>query len=345
MPVSFNPVLAAAIVLATSAATALLIRVLHPLLVRYALARPNARSSHTIPTPQGGGIAIVSVVVLIVGLCWALDAPGFREPWSYNLVAALIALAVTGALDDIRPLPVLPRLGLQIVVAVLLVQTLPVTSRIVPFVPEWLQAVGLVLGLVWFTNLTNFMDGIDWMTVVEVVPVATCLALLGALGIVPELAMLMPVLLALLGGMIGFAPYNRHVAKLFLGDVGSLPLGALMGWLLIILAMAGFRVAALILGLYYLADATITLGRRALNGERLSQAHRSHFYQRAVAGGYTVPEVTRDVFLLNVVLGLLAWQSTGLHRPAHQVVCLGAAIAATFFVLRRFEVGRPVRQQ
>lgn len=344
MPLKFDPVLAAAIVLATSAATALLIRVLHPLLVRYALARPNARSSHSVPTPQGGGIAIVAVVVMIVGLCSVLDVPGFREAWSLHLVVALVALAVAGALDDIRPLPVLPRLALQIAVAVLLVQTLPVTSRIVPLIPEPVQAVCLVLGLVWFTNLTNFMDGIDWMTVVEVVPVATCLALLGAFGIVPELAMLMPVLLALLGGMIGFAPYNRHVAKLFLGDVGSLPVGALMGWLLIVLAMAGFRVAALILCLYYLADATITLARRFLNGERISEAHRSHFYQRAVTGGYTVPEVTRDVFMLNVVLCVLAWLSAGAHRPAHQVLCLGAAIAATFYVMRRFEVGRPARQ-
>ncbi len=340
----FDPVLAAAIVLVTSAATALLIRVLHPVLVRYALARPNARSSHTTPTPQGGGIAVVAMIVVIVGLCWLVDVPGFREPWSFHLIVALIALAVTGALDDIRPLPVLPRLGLQIAVAVLLVQTLPVTSRILPFIPEPVQAVGLVLGLVWFTNLTNFMDGIDWMTVVEVVPLATCLALLGAFGIVPELAMLMPILLALLGGIIGFAPYNRHVAKLFLGDVGSLPIGALMGWLLIVLAMAGFRIAALILGLYYLADATITLVRRFVNGERVSEAHRSHFYQRAVAGGFTVPEVTRDVFALNVVLCILAWLSAGAHRPAHHVLCLGAAIAATFFVLRRFEVGRPASQ-
>lgn len=341
---SFDPVLAAAIVLATSAATALLIRVLHPLLVRYALARPNARSSHTTPTPQGGGIAVVAMVVTAAGLSWAFGVPGFHQPWLFHLVVALVALAVTGALDDIRPLPVLPRLGLQLAVGVLLVQTLPVTTRLLPFVPEWMEAVGLVLGLVWFINLTNFMDGIDWMTVVEVVPVVTCLALLGASGIVPELAMLMPVMLALLGGMIGFAPYNRHVAKLFLGDVGSLPIGALMGWLLLVLAMAGFRVAALILGLYYLADATITLARRFRNGERISQAHRSHFYQRAVAGGYTVPEVTRDVFALNVVLGVLAWVSAGAHRPAHQVLCLGAAIAATFFVLRRFEVGRPARQ-
>lgn len=341
---SFDPVLAAAIVLATSAATALLIRVLHPLLVRYALARPNARSSHTTPTPQGGGIAVVAMVVTVVGLSWAIGVPGFHQPWLFHLVVALVALAVTGALDDIRPLPVLPRLALQLAVGVLLVQTLPVTTRLLPFVPEWMEAAGLVLGLVWFINLTNFMDGIDWMTVVEVVPVAVSLAFLGAFGVVPELTMLMPVLLALLGGMIGFAPYNRHVAKLFLGDVGSLPIGALMGWLLLVLAMAGFRVAALILGLYYLADATITLARRFLNGERISQAHRSHFYQRAVAGGYTVPEVTRDVFALNVVLGVLAWVSAGAHRPAHQVLCLGAAIAATFFVLRRFEVGRPARQ-
>src|ERR1700749_3030711 len=86
--------------------------------------------------------------------------------------------------------------------------------------------------------------------------------------------------LALLGAMIGFAPFNRPVARLFLGDVGSLPIGLLLGWLLILLANR-YLVAALLLPLYYVADATITLLRRFVEGEPVTQAHRSHFYQRA----------------------------------------------------------------
>jgi UDP-N-acetylmuramyl pentapeptide phosphotransferase/UDP-N-acetylglucosamine-1-phosphate transferase len=337
---SVDTLLAFAIVAGSAAVTVLLIRVLHPLLIRYALARPNARSSHTIPTPQGGGIAVVGVVVGVVFWHGVADVPGFRDGWAWALMVGLLVLAVTGAVDDIRPLPVLPRLLLHFAVATLLVLTLPKIVSLVPIVPMPVQALGLVLGLVWFINLTNFMDGIDWMTVVEMLPLAVCLALLGGSGAVPEMTAVLPVVLALIGGMIGFAPFNAHVARLFLGDVGSLPIGALLGWLVIVLAMAGHRVAALILPLYYLADATLTLGRRFRNGERLSQAHRSHFYQRAVSGGYSVPEVTRVVLLLNIVLCVLAWISVHSDRSAIQLLCVGAAIAATAFVLRRFELGR-----
>lgn len=341
MQVGFDPLLAVVIVVATAAATAVLIRALHPLLVQYALARPNARSSHTVPTPQGGGIAIVAIVTALILVCWASGVQGFSEPWTQGLLFSMLSLALAGALDDINPMPVWPRLILQLAVALLLVVTLPVTSLLVPFLSWPVQMVGLVLALVWFTNLTNFMDGIDWMTVVEVVPITVCLVLMGALGIVPELVPLMPVMLALLGGMVGFAPYNRHVAKLFLGDVGSLPIGALVGWLLLVVAMSGHRVAALILPLYYLADATITLVRRFLNGERVSEAHRSHFYQRALKGGFTVPEVTGLVLALNIVLAALAWAAAIAPRPALQMMWLGAAIAATAFVLVRFERGKP----
>ena len=124
----------------------------------------------------------------------------------------------------------------------------------------------LGLALLWFVNLTNFMDGIDWMTVAEVVPVSAGLVLFGLMGALPREAMLAA--LALCGAMLGFAPVNRPVARLFLGDVGSLPIGLLLGWLLIVLAGSGHVAAALLLPLYYLADATMTLLRRRRRASR-----------------------------------------------------------------------------
>ena len=104
------------------------------------------------------------------------------------------------------------------------------------------------------------------------------------MGSLPQEATL--VALTLCGAMIGFAPFNRPVAQLFLGDVGSLPIGLLLGWLLILLAGGGHLAAALLLPLYYLADATITLLRRLVKGEKVTQAHRTHFYQRAMDNGF-----------------------------------------------------------
>src|SRR5206468_5619874 len=138
----------------------------------------------------------------------------------------------------------------------------------------------LIVGGVWFVNLVNFMDGLDWMTVAEVVPITACLAMLGLIGALPAGPALTAA--ALLGAMLGFAPFNKPVARLFLGDVGSLPIGLLLGWLLLRLAASGQLVAALILPLFYLADATVTLAWRLAARRPFWQAHRTHFYQRAI---------------------------------------------------------------
>ena len=115
-------------------------------------------------------------------------------------------------------------------------------------------------------NLVNFMDGLDWMTVAEIVPITGAVVLLGWLGEFPASTIL--VAAALFGAMLGFAPFNRPVAKIFLGDVGSLPIGLLVGWCLLQLAWHQQFAAALLLPLYYLADATVTLLRRMAGANR-----------------------------------------------------------------------------
>ena len=144
------------------------------------------------------------------------------------------------------------------------------------------------------------MDGIDWMTVAEIAPVMAGLALFGLMGALPQDATL--IALALCGAVIGFAPFNRPVAQLFMGDVGTLPIGLLLGWLLVLLAGRGYFAAAALLPLYYLADATVTLLRRLVNGEPITQAHRSHFYQRALDGGFSVYQIVVRVFVINIVV-------------------------------------------
>lgn len=335
----FSAVFAVATALAAAALTWLLIRAIFPLLERYALARPNARSSHKTPTAQGGGAAVVPVTLLVTwGGVIAHGAPsvGFGQLAAVSLAAAV--LAVLGAFDDIRPLPVLPRLAAQFGAALALVLAVPDGMRALPFLPGVVEGAVLVVGLVWFVNLTNFMDGIDWMTVAEVVPVSAGLALLSALGALPSEAGLLA--LALAGTLIGFAPYNRHVARLFLGDVGSLAIGALVGWMLILLAAGGHLAAALLLPAYYLADASLTLFRRWRRGERLSEAHRSHFYQIATTRGFSVPEVTGRVFALNVALVALAVASVAVGSRWADLGFLAVGLGLTAAVLRVFAVGR-----
>jgi UDP-N-acetylmuramyl pentapeptide phosphotransferase/UDP-N-acetylglucosamine-1-phosphate transferase len=320
--------------LASALVAAALILLLKPLLVRYALARPNARSSHTVPTPQGGGIAVLMATLSVAGLALVLLGEG-GEAIAIAAVAALV-LAVVGAIDDLRPLPA----GFRLVLQSLAVGTLVLATglRILPAVPAWLDHTILILTGIWFVNLVNFMDGLDWITAAEVVPITAFLAALGSVGLLPmPLALLAA---ALCGALLGFAPFNRPVARLFLGDVGSLPIGLLVGFLLACLAATGAMAAALLLPLYYLGDATLTLFRRLLRGERVWEAHRSHFYQKATDHGFSPLSVSVHVFVLNLALAALAALTLIVPSPAAQIVALTVGAALVAVVLRRFSLPR-----
>jgi UDP-N-acetylmuramyl pentapeptide phosphotransferase/UDP-N-acetylglucosamine-1-phosphate transferase len=281
-----------------------LLLVLRPLLARHALVQPNARSSHKVPTPQGGGLAVVAATLGVVIACDLFGVSGAEGLSLWLVLAATVFITVVGGLDDIHSIAIVPRLLLQAAAVAIVMVALPDELRVAPFLPVWIERALLGFALLWFVNLTNFMDGIDWMTVAEVVPVSAGLVLLGLMGALPREATLAA--LALCGALLGFAPVNRPVARLFLGDVGSLPIGLLLGWLLIVLASGGHFAAALLLPLYYLADATVTLLRRAAKGEPVWQAHRTHFYQRATDNGFSVMRIVGYVFVLNIVLIALA---------------------------------------
>ena len=324
------------IVICAAALTAILIVRLRPWLIRYAMARPNARSSHKTPTPQGGGIAIVAAFLVVAGV--AMPATGtWSDQIALNIAAVFMAtvlIAVLGAVDDIKPTGVVLRLLFQFIAVASVIAVLPSDFQMTPFLSWWLERVLLVLAGVWFVNLVNFMDGLDWMTVAEMVPVAGGMVLLGVMGVLPAYAVVCA--LAVLGTLIGFAPFNRPVARLFLGDVGSLPLGLIVGWLLALLANKGHLAAALLLPLYYLMDASITLLRRLSKGERVWQAHRSHFYQRATDNGFTVMQVVAHVFGVNILLLGLALICVRINTPAAEIAALAAGVAIVSWLLTRF---------
>ncbi|TAK49079.1 MAG: glycosyl transferase [Xanthobacteraceae bacterium] len=323
------PCLAALLAAALSAA-------LIPWLRRHALAEPNARSSHDLPTPQGGGIAVIAAMLATVALAAAFQPVGMATAAA---LGAAVLLAVVGAADDRHALAVPPRLVLQAVAVTAAVGALPADHALLPFAPWWLERTLLVLAGLWFVNLVNFMDGLDWMTVAEMVPVTAALAMLGAFGMIgPEPAL---VAAALCGAMLGFAPFNRPVAKLFLGDVGSLPIGLLVGWCLLDLARHGHLAAALLLPLYYLADATLTLLRRMTRGEAPWRAHRAHFYQRATDNGFAVMQIAIMVFALNGVLAALAALTIWLPGPVTAAAALAAGGGAVTALLTLF--ARPRR--
>jgi UDP-N-acetylmuramyl pentapeptide phosphotransferase/UDP-N-acetylglucosamine-1-phosphate transferase len=184
----------------------------------------------------------------------------------------------------------------------------------------------------------NFLDGLDWITAAQVVPMTLCVAVLQALGAVPADVGFLA--LALLGAMLGFAVFNKHPAQVFLGDAGSLPIGLLLAFMLIFVAGTDLA-AALLLALYTLADSTLTLLRRAFNREAIFSGHRSHFYQRAIINGLTAPQVTARIFLLGLLLASLAISAVIARSVLADVLLLALGAAATGYVL--YLLGRGAR--
>jgi UDP-N-acetylmuramyl pentapeptide phosphotransferase/UDP-N-acetylglucosamine-1-phosphate transferase len=329
--------IAFAILVGSAALCALLVVVLHPLLVRYALARPNARSSHKVPVPQGAGMAVMAAMLAAVVLTgwWSPS----RAPLGGVVIvlAAAAFIAAVGAIDDLKPIPVLPRLFLQLIAVGTVVLALPYDVRIVPFLPGWLERTLLVLAMLWFVNLSNFMDGLDWMTIAEMLPTTTALAAFALMGLASSETL--PTIVALAGALIGFAPFNKPVARIFLGDVGSLPIGLIVAWGLVMLA-GQHLTAALLLPLYYAADATLTLLMRLSRREKVWEAHRTHFYQRATDHGFSVLQVVTRVFVLNILLAILATLSIRLASPGTDALLLAIGALAVATVLLQFSQNR-----
>ena len=330
-----DPVALVAFILTTG-----LMVLLRPWLARFAMVPPNARSSHHEPTPQGGGIAVVVAMLLVVwaGVTLSSNLLPYQGGQLLAVSGATALLAVVGARDDIHSLPAAARLAMQCIAVGAVITALPPEVRVIPHVPWGIERAGLFLVGVWFVNLVNFMDGIDWMTVAEAVPVTGALLVLGLAGVVAPLPALLAA--ALLGAIIGFAPFNKPVARIFLGDVGSLPVGLLLGWLLLQLAAAGHLAAALLLSLYYLADATITLVQRIARAETIWQAHRTHFYQRATDRGLSVTNVVARVFVVNLLLAGLAFITVAAQNIAVSLAMLGAGGAIVLWVLATFASGK-----
>jgi UDP-N-acetylmuramyl pentapeptide phosphotransferase/UDP-N-acetylglucosamine-1-phosphate transferase len=283
---------------------------------------PNARSMHKVPVPVGAGLAMVATTLLL----WPLSQGMLSAP-NVLLLACFAGLGALSWVDDWRTLSPAARLGAQAVAVAVCLVWLPAEARVVPVLPLVLERVLAGVAWLWFINLFNFMDGIDGLAGSEAVAVALGYMLLaarvGADGPLWHLALIVAASVA------GYLVWNWHPAKVFMGDAGSVPLGFALGWLLLDLALRGHWAAAAILPAYFAADATYTLVRRALRGEKPWQAHREHFYQRAVLGGATPSGVVVRVSAANVALIALALLSVS--QPV-LALAAGAVVVAGLLV-------------
>lgn len=263
---------------------------------------PNQRSSHAVPTPRGGGIAIV--------ICWYVGILilYYLNLLELNLFMAFMSgllLAVVSFIDDILTLPPYIRLVVQSITAIaafyflnglepVSLGNLKISSAIILYPVS-------VIGIIWFINLFNFLDGIDGYSSLEAIMIALVMFVLTGNY----------VCLVLLSSILGFLYWNWPKARIFMGDIGSTQLG----FILVILGIYFHNsnqvsiIHWLMLSSLFWFDATLTLFRRWRNREVLSIAHRKHVYQRAVQSGLTHKQTIIISIIINLVIVSLVFLS------------------------------------
>ena len=288
---------------------------------------PNYRSSHSIPKPRGGGLSFAIVFLLSAVIClYITDLP---INMSLGLIGPGMVIAAVGWLDDKRNLSALFRAAIHLLSAIWAVHGLGGMQQIsigayTVQLGFWGSALA-VLGIVWFINMYNFMDGIDGLAASEAVMVS----IIG--GILALMLGNMPVALLAFGvclSVAGFLIWNWPPAKIFMGDVGSGFLGFVFAYLALLSEKTNCipLIVWLIVLSVFVIDATVTLVRRLLSGERWYEAHRTHVYQLAVQAGYSHKQVTVTV----VALDLILW---GFGAVATIHTHLGLPILITVYVL------------
>ena len=277
--------------------------------------QPNERDNHNKPIPKGAGIAVM--ISAISFLC-VIGTNG-------NVLFALTMLTFISAIDDYKGLSPLTRFIFHVMAAILIVSQLP--TQIAPMIPFAVEYVILVLGLVWFMNMYNFMDGIDEITAAQTTII--CLGLIMAALIVPNVHNAISYdSMVIISSIAGFWYFNRHPATIFLGDSGSIPLGALIGWLLISLASKGLWVEALMLPAYYMTDSGLTFTKRLLAGHKPWEAHSEHAYQTYVRSGHAHNKAVKILTIYNILL--LVGLGISLYLPQFKLIALGAIYSSAF---------------
>ena len=270
--------------------------------------RPGARSSHTVPTPKGGGVGVVAAFLLgMLALYRFADFARLAEPYFRGVILAAAGIALVAFLDDLLDWPFVVKLGAQVAAAGLAAASgLWLRDLRVPVLGEiqlgWLGVPATLVWVVAATNAMNFIDGLNGLA--SGVSAIACV-FLAAIAAGQGAWFVYFAALILVAGLLGFLPFNYPRARIFLGDVGS----QFCGFVLAVLGVAAGRFEGVELSLLLvpmllagvLFDTGFTLLRRLLAGERITEAHRGHLYQVAHRSGMPAARVTL------VEWGFAAW--------------------------------------
>ncbi|WP_425360013.1 MULTISPECIES: UDP-phosphate alpha-N-acetylglucosaminyltransferase [unclassified Candidatus Tisiphia] len=277
---------------------------------------PDPRRVHNRITPRGGGIAIV--IVVIVGLISYEYFTTKALINSIKILPLLLIISTISFLDDLISVPVFIRLIIHIICSTIsIVLFLSPALLFHHELPLYIDFVLSIIYLTTFLNIYNFLDGIDGISGAESIHLSITILILCYLkyDTIINTNFIIILNIIILGCSIGFLIFNWHPAKIFIGDVGSISLGFLLGLCLLLISASSIDlfIASSIASLYYMTDGGLTILIRLLNKEKIWQPHLKHFFQKAVKNGKSHREVVCKIIICNILLMVLS--ITSLHFP------------------------------
>ncbi|MFK7967872.1 MAG: UDP-phosphate alpha-N-acetylglucosaminyltransferase [Rickettsiaceae bacterium] len=295
--------------------------------------KPSKRRVHSRVTPRGGGIAFVITFCLLFPMFEYLCLGTFYN--SGNVISIFLPITLVSFWDDVSEIPIAFRLLIHTLCSVLAVMWLIHPHRILH--SELSLNIDLIIGsfaLLTFLNVYNFLDGIDGITISESIHLSFTILILCILkhDIIPNVWTIITVACIILGWSCGFILFNWQPASIFIGDVGSIGIGFIIGICLLTVASGSDRLfaACVISSLYYIADGGLTLLIRLIKGEKIWQPHLQHFFQKAVKKGENHKTVVLRIIQCNFILMLL---STGsLFYP---IICIILGLLTVIITLIR----------
>jgi UDP-N-acetylmuramyl pentapeptide phosphotransferase/UDP-N-acetylglucosamine-1-phosphate transferase len=305
---------------------------------------PGLRSNHTSPTPKGAGIIIIPLIIISTLILLYFNKL-LTANWILVLLFCLL-LSLVSFIDDLKNLSTKVRLLFHffIVASSLFLfknDIINLADSILNHIEsEQLFLVMFFLTIVfsffwiWIINLYNFMDGMDGLTTLQICSVALLTNLLSLIGKVNiEYQILSLIILTV---FIAFYKFNKSPAKVFLGDVGSISCGFLVGFIMISnFFYSDIIIPFLIINMYYLLDSSITLILRIITNQNIFQAHSSHFYQKIIRRGYSHEYVLKRIIILNSLLLMLGIMSTKFPISALFVSIILSLLLLYFFETRK----------
>ena len=308
---------------------------------------PTERSNHRTPKPRGAGIILIPLILFSTSVIFLLEDT-LNNNWKIIFGFCLL-LSILSLLDDIKNISTKIRLTFQIFCVFsslyLFKDKLNIFMRSSEFliIFNGIESFGLglifcflVMLWVWIINMYNFMDGMDGITSVQIISLSILTNLLAILGLIEETFIYFSLIIL----TISFAFYsvNKPPSKIFLGDVGSIPLGFIAGFILIYnMIMYNLIFPFLIIMLYYLQDSITTIILRFLKKENIFQAHSSHFYQKILRKGYSHDYVLKKIIYLHAILLILAILSYYYPITSFLLAFVCTSSLLIFFNSRKFK--------